>query len=328
MRCSRSSYIEVLGDRWYPCASGWVDIFAENCTMEEAINSPEFKEFKESIENGSYSHCLGVCPTMVGAKNRGDITKEPGNYECKAKNVNVGIDGSCLLACKACRGGSKYVEPYDLVQKRLKRLEDGMKMYGTTKVTLSSCGDPIFSKSIRQWLQGFKQEDYPKLKTIQLRTNAQLFTESFWNSLGDAKKLIKSLWISIDAATRETYEELRVFGSFERLWKNLNFIGTIPEIQYIMFSFVVQKKNAGEIEEYHRNMTAWGKKYGKIVQFYFQQAGHWPGVPKEMFDSEIDLFADKEQWEIATKQLMNVQGMQDIPYRMSSKLVSQIKTIV
>lgn len=310
--CSGGSYLEVLGDRWYPCASGWVDIYAENCSLEEALNSPEFKEFKQSIEDGSFRHCLGTCPSMVSTQDAGK-TMHPMNWNYTAESINTGIDGSCLLACKACRGGNRYTEPYDLVQKRLKRLEEGMKTR-TRSITFSSCGDPIFSKSIREWLQSFKKEDYPLLRNIKLRTNAQLFNEKFWNSLGDAKELITSLWISIDAATKETYESIRLFSSWERLWKNLDFIGTINTIQSVEFSYVVQRKNVQEIKQYYDLMTDWGKKYKKHVSFYFQQAGHWPGVSQEMYDKEINIFNDPELWREATHQLLQCSNIQcDVP---------------
>ena len=312
MKCNVGDYVEALGDRWYPCCSGWIDVFAEHCSLEEALKSQEFQEFKESVEDGSYRHCLGTCPTIVQAQNEGDWSKQPGRCNYTATKVNVGIDGSCLLACKACRGGQKYTEPYDLVQTRLQRLTDGMKTR-TESVTFSSCGDPIFSRSIREWLQNFKKEDYPKLRNIELRTNAQLFTEKFWNSLGDAKDLIKSLWISVDAATKETYESLRIFGSWERLWKNLNFIGTINSIKSVQFSFVVQRGNVSEIYDYYKVMSEWGKKYDKFISFYFQQAGHWPGVSQKMFDEEINIFNDPKLWKEATDQLNKCRAMTDVP---------------
>jgi len=72
---------------------------------------------------------------------------------------------------------------------------------------------------------------------------------------------VNSCEISIDAATKETYEKhTRIGGNWEILLDNLNFITTIPTIRHYIFSFVVQDTNYKEMYDFYRMIESYMSK--------------------------------------------------------------------
>ena len=84
---------------------------------------------------------------------------------------------------------------------------------------------------------------------IWLHTNGQMLNEK--NSKRLIENGLKKLNISIDAVTKETYEKLRVGGSYEKLLKNVETFLKLKK-QYnakylrVRVSFVEQKENFHE----------------------------------------------------------------------------------
>ena len=83
---------------------------------------------------------------------------------------------------------------------------------------------------------------------IHLHTNANLWTEPMWESMSNVHDLVKSVEISIDAGTKETYEKVRRNGDWDMLMKNLDYINTIKTLENVKLSFVIQDDNYKEIE--------------------------------------------------------------------------------
>ena len=86
---------------------------------------------------------------------------------------------------------------------------------------------------------------------IYLTTNGILFTEKNWKKIENAHPYIKSVEISIDAATRDTYEnKVRLNGKWDILMDNLDFISSIQTIKLLRCSFVTQLDNYKEMREF------------------------------------------------------------------------------
>ena len=77
-----------------------------------------------------------------------------------------------------------------------------------------------------------------------------LWTPLVWDRISNITPYIKSAEISIDAATKETYEKIRRGGKWEVLQNNLQFISTLG-LEDITVSFVVQTDNYQEIELFY-----------------------------------------------------------------------------
>jgi hypothetical protein len=95
---------------------------------------------------------------------------------------------------------------------------------------------------------------------------------------------VKDCEISIDAATKDTYEnKTRLGGKWDVLMANLEFVKTIKTIKRIMFSFVVQQNNFREMEMFVQMIDRIFKDSSieKIIQF--QKVVQWPSISDERY---------------------------------------------
>jgi molybdenum cofactor biosynthesis enzyme MoaA len=162
----------------------------------------------------------------------------------------------------------------------LESIEDELSE-GLEHIECTGSGDPFFSKTFLKWFITFKPYMYPNLKSIHLHTNGTLWNESNWGKMKDVQKYIKSAEISVDAATKETYEKVRLGGKWDDIQKNLKFISTLTNLDYITMSFVVQKENYKEMEMFYKMSE---DIFGNTTirwRIFFNRILNW-----ERFDSE------------------------------------------
>ena len=94
-------------------------------------------------------------------------------------------------------------------------------------------------------------------------------------------KYIKTCEISIDAATKDTYEnKVRVGGNWDELIENLKFINTIKSLKSIKTSFVVQQKNYKEMKLFYDLMYS---IFDEKVNVFFGKITNWGTFSEEDF---------------------------------------------
>lgn len=259
------SYTEVFDDRQYLCCPSWLDIDVwDGKSIKSSFSSTKAKEVRESILDGSYKYCNHTqCPYLSGMKN-GKLSKkfiEKTNETIEfLKNVdtpntiNFCFDRSCNFQCPSCRNELINYLGNDRkgVDLKLKEIENVMASE-IKRLYLSGTADPFFSKSFRQFLINLDNKKFKNLKSIHLHTNASLWNESMWEKMKSIHSFVDSCEISIDAATKETYEtKTRIGGDWEILMNNLKFITKIPSIKFYSFSFVVQDTNYKEMYDFYK----------------------------------------------------------------------------
>ena len=95
------------------------------------------------------------------------------------------------------------------------------------KILITGSGDPFASKSFRKFLFNFEPSQWPELKSVQLITNGKLFNEKNWNLMKAIQPYVDIVDVSIDAGTKDTYEnKTRLGGHWETLLKNLKFLNS------------------------------------------------------------------------------------------------------
>ena len=257
-------FTEFFDYKTHMCCPNWLPIDLgdpidiKNTWMSDLSNS-----VRESIIDGSYRYCIEErCPKLTGlkeGKTGGLITKEEflkraDEFQFPVlKTVKFNFDQSCNLQCPSCRGEKiNYMgsdrERTELI---LHNIEDELSE-GLGHIECTGSGDPFFSKTFNKWLMKFNPAMYPNLKSIHLHTNGTLWNESNWYKMKNVQKFIKSAEISVDAATKETYEKVRLGGKWEDIQHNLRFIATLSNLEYITMSFVVQKENYKEMEMFYK----------------------------------------------------------------------------
>ncbi len=92
-----------------------------------------------------------------------------------------------------------------------------------------------------------------------------------WDSMPNIHKYVHTCEISIDAGTKETYEnKTRLGGNWENLLNNLKFISTLPIS--VKTSFVVQDSNYMEMETFYNLMYS---IFYKKVNVFFGKITNW-----------------------------------------------------
>ncbi len=266
------SYTEVFDDRQYLCCPSWlnVDIWDGN-GIKSSFNSKKANDVRGSILDGSYKYCNHIqCPYLSGMKN-GKLSKK---FIEKTKEsikqfqkitqpsiVNFCFDRSCNFQCPSCRNELINYLGNDRksVDLKLKEIENEISTE-IKRLYLSGSADPFYSKSFRQFLINLDSKKFKNLKSIHLHTNASLWNEDMWEKMKSVHSFVNSCEISIDAATKETYEtKTRIGGNWETLLDNLKFITKIPTIKFYSFSFVVQDTNYTEMYDFYRMIETYMK---------------------------------------------------------------------
>jgi MoaA/NifB/PqqE/SkfB family radical SAM enzyme len=247
-------------------------------------NSSTAQEIRKSVSDGSYKYCDKVaCPhlnTLIKTgRNTGMFARmdKPTTHEIKYErnqqfhfpftdvdgitidgevivkstpgSINFTFDDSCNLRCPSCRVGTIMAKPEEVV--KIDKIIDFINnnyAKDCRKITITGSGDPFASKSFRRFLFEFNPNKWQSLKKIYLVTNGILFNQKNWNLLTKVKPYITDVEISIDAGTKDTYEnKTRLGGNWDVLIENLKFVSQIKTIKNLRISFIVQKDNYKEM---------------------------------------------------------------------------------
>jgi len=137
---------------------------------------------------------------------------------------------------------------YNLGIKLADRINDWLHNYDhPIQVHIGSDGDPFASHVYRHFMQQTPRRDNI---TYSILTNGLMFKE-FHNTVPYVVGKLKELGVSIDGATKETYEKLRLGGKWEKINENLEYISELKNkhgFRFIMH-YVVQKDNYHEMED-------------------------------------------------------------------------------
>src|SRR5262249_39781789 len=91
---------------------------------------------------------------------------------------------------------------------------------------LTAWGDPFASRHYRSILEALGQPEFEGVK-LSLLTNGLGLTSHTWKAMPPLAKRIVELRVSVDAATKETYENVRRPGRWEVLRENLDVMGEV-----------------------------------------------------------------------------------------------------
>lgn len=224
-------------------------------TVKEKFNSPEIKAIRESILDGSYSYCKDSCPYLKtyreGGAPRPFVEKELlGDLEYPS-HIELCEDNVCNLACPTCRNDfiietTQQRNSFDEV----KVFSDKIEFIGAT-----TSGDPLYSKKSFEFLTSLNKKDFPALRMIKLHTNGLLLMQKWEEMQHLFDNFFVDLNISVDAATKETYDVVRKGGNFDLLLRNLEFINQ-KNLSSLTIWYCVHDLNYREMEDCYNLMES------------------------------------------------------------------------
>lgn len=263
---------------WLPQSLGNLQIKS----LEEIINGPVRQHMQSSIFDGSYRYCNNKqCSWLQGKDFRYFKNSTPID---RIKHIRLAIDDSCNLRCPSCRKGMifhKEGSEFNLGKSLADRINDWLHRFEhPIQVHIGSDGDPFASHVYRHFMTSTPVRDNIKYSIL---TNG-LMVKEFHTSVPHVIDNLAELGVSIDGASKKTYEKLRLGGKWDKINENLECISKLKNRHAFRFiiHFVVQKDNYHEMED----MIRLAKKY-RADRVWLNKMEDWN--VKNNFN-EIDIF--------------------------------------
>lgn len=281
------NHLEIaLGGKTVCCCSTFLDEEMGSILergVSEVWNSSMHKILCLSTQNRTYSFCKrDMCPYFIDRKPRLVTEKEDWEYkrmENRPKVLAIGYDKTCNLRCETCRKelhiageqeASVACAVGELVRKELLSECQFLILAGNGEVFAS-----------RAYAKAYKSKESAEIPYIRILSNGTLFNPANWKHFKQGKSGKIMVTFSIDAAKKDTYEDIRRGGNFDVVQKNMKFAAELRktgEISYFRMNFVVQKKNYREIPEFVR----WGEELG-ADEVFFTKILNWGTFTGEEF---------------------------------------------
>ena len=281
------NHLEILNNgNTRPCCTTFIEHDLDNVldnSVEDIWQSPLHRVLCLSTENHTFCFCdKSMCPLFVNkeAKKGGEVTSVYKEMSTYPTTLALGYDKTCNLYCETCRDGvcvakgeeKKVVD--NITEKVIcEYLPDTefLIMAGDGEVMLSKAYKKVYTSSLC------------KPKYIRLLSNGMLFNPKHWDEIRGGKNCPIMLTVSVDAATKETYESIRRGGNFDILKKNMEFAAQLRksgELRYFRMNFVVQNRNYLEMPLF----VEWGEELG-VDEVFFTKVLNWGTWSSEEFKS-------------------------------------------
>jgi sulfatase maturation enzyme AslB (radical SAM superfamily) len=287
-RCPRP-FDTVLIDKQGSCylceCTSWLPQSAGNLhieSLDQILNSATAKTLQNSIQDGSYRYCNNKrCSYLLDPKRKSRWSTLLPNKQIQ--HIRLAIDNSCNLRCPSCRKNLIFIKEGAEFKRRIQlanKINEWLScVQHPLKVHIGSDGDPFASQVYRHFMLYTPIQKNIKYSIL---TNGILFKE-FAGQIPHIIENLTDLGVSIDGASKETYEKLRLGGHWEKINENLKFICELKQKYNFKFRihFVVQKDNYHEMEK----IIELGQQYN-TDQVWLDRIQNW-NVMKNFEEQDI-----------------------------------------
>ncbi len=290
-----------------PFVTGGYGNINEN-DFEDIWNGLQHKIMCLSVNNRTYSFCDShMCPVFIGrnSESETELDRPYISMDKRPKNLLMNFEESCNLMCESCRDHVKIATGDEEIKndKYADFLINKILPYSEF-VVMAGTGEVFVGKGYRKIIGSFVLGN---VKWLRLLTNGILFNEKNWKTIKNNTNAKVILTVSIDAATKETYEIVRRGGSFDVLKRNMEYAAELRkrgELAYFRLNFVVQKKNYKEIPLF----VKWGLELGADEVFFTKILNYGTYSQEEFNDismyEEGNMIPKKELLEILDDPIM------------------------
>ena len=297
--------INANGDAYICSSPSWIPLFVGNILevedIFELLNSKKAQRIRQEILAGRYYYCNNkICgffasksPTLYNDTGSQEPLLEEFTEATKVrhlpKNLILDFDYTCNLHCGSCRTHTINFNN-DHVRRPINfRIVEKIKCLIIDQVdqqpmSIRWCGGELFiSAAYLDLLEYISAQNKPTIKHI-IQTNGH-YLQSKRQLIEQLAPHIQSFWVSFDAATADTYRQVRRGGSWDQLLKNVHWLMNFLESNQFKFSvsacFVVQLDNYKEIPQFVELCSTF-----KIKDIQLQKMWNWGTWPQEEFDEK------------------------------------------
>jgi hypothetical protein len=237
---------QVMGSTYLCDCAAWLPFVAGNVVEADSPdavwNSDQAREIRRSVLDGDYSYCSRtLCPAIVNdalprseevtsPRLRRIIERHETVLDDGPRLIALGHDSSCNLACPSCRVGIVMADraQNEWLDRARDRVILPLLRGRQVGLHLTSWGDPFASRHYRSILEALREPEFEGVK-LYLLTNGLGLTAQMWTAMPHLAEKIVELRVSVDAATKETYENVRRPGRWEVIRENLSVIGEMSK---------------------------------------------------------------------------------------------------
>ena len=252
---------------WLPQSIGNLQVKS----LREIIGSDMHRHLQSSITDGTYRYCNENQCSYI----RANQVYEPVFQRTPPtgiKHLRLAIDDSCNLRCPSCRKGMifhKEGSAYNLGIRLADKINEWLYNHKhPIQVHIGSDGDPFASHVYRHFMEQTPERDNIKYSIL---TNGLMFKE-FHTKVPYVINNLQELGVSIDGASKDTYEKLRLGGKWDKILEGLECMAEQKQKHGFRFilHMVVQQDNWHELED----MLALGRRY-EADRVYFNKIEDW-----------------------------------------------------
>lgn len=220
-------------------------------SIDEIVHSKIAIQIRDSIKKQDFRFCRWLHCKEIDSLISVESPKV--KNDIYPVDFRLSYDTSCNLWCVTCRKEKITIrgEQREIMLKATENLVIPM-LKKARSVTMNGYGDVFASKPCRQVLHQVNRKDNPELE-INFITNAVLFTEEEWRKFKNIHDMVGTMRVSIDAASKATYDKIRLGGDWDVLLKNLKFLSRLRDegvIKRFIICFVYQRENFREMAEF------------------------------------------------------------------------------
>lgn len=225
-------------DAWLPISVGNIELFQ---SLEDIWKNPIAREIQQDVTDKKFTHCaVDHCGIL--------------NYDIlqPTYRINVALDTSCNLACPTCRREMINFTSGPVYEERLRRVNHFLKLlenfHHPMTIILIGNGDPLASTIMRPVVLNWKPKQNQK---IILFTNGLLMKKLLPDS--SIFHYVSEFHISVDAGSKEVYEQVRRPGKYEVLRENLDWLKQhLPQGSQVILKFTLSADNVNDVENFSR----------------------------------------------------------------------------
>ena len=235
---------QVMGESYLCDCVAWLPQSIGNIIESESPdaiwNSAGAQEIRRSILDGDFRYCSRtLCPAIVNdtlpkreevtsPRLRAIIDENRTALDDAPRIVSLGHDASCNLACPTCRPNILMADRAQ--NERLDRARERVILPllrgNAIGLRLTAWGDPFSSRHYRSIIEALRGDEYRDVRLFLL-TNGLLLTRAQWAAMPHLADRVAALSVSIDAASKETYENVRRPGKWSVIEENVRFFGEL-----------------------------------------------------------------------------------------------------
>jgi MoaA/NifB/PqqE/SkfB family radical SAM enzyme len=217
-------------------------------SLEEVWINDIARQLQQSILEKKFTYCdVNNCGILHNNSSNADSYFS----SSRRKEIFLNIDESCNLQCPSCRDTMIYIKngkEYTDKKAWMNHFHDMLKQYnGALDLYTSGNGDPLASEICHEFLLTCELKNNQKFNFL---TNGLLLRQRFSENpyLVNNTNLIM---ISIDAGSKEVYEDVRRPGKWEKLIDNLDCLHTLSKQGIAaQLNFVIQRANYRDIPNF------------------------------------------------------------------------------